>query len=138
MIIHTKVNKVKNGIFRKEEHGLKLKDYEIIDNPNNIKNYIMIYGPILAAIDVTSTGMLMFYKDGIFDDLDCTSSDDVNHAVVIYGWGYDEELKIPYWIIRNSWGVRWGDEGYFKLSANKTNSCGIEAFPIVTFYEYLQ
>ena len=45
---------------------------------------------------------------------------DLNHAVVIVGWG--TENGIPYWKIRNSWGKFYGDNGYMKL---KRGTCGI-------------
>lgn len=45
------------------------------------------------------------------------------HAVVIIGWG--KEKNKDYWIIRNSWGTSWGDEGYFRM-VRGTNNCQIE------------
>jgi cathepsin B len=45
------------------------------------------------------------------------------HAVVIVGWGETETEK--YWIVRNSWGNSWGDEGYFKILRGE-NHCEIE------------
>jgi cathepsin B len=46
------------------------------------------------------------------------------HAVVIIGWG--EEKGVKYWIIRNSWGPKWGDKGHFRMRRG-TNECDIEA-----------
>merc|ERR1719305_1966675 len=46
------------------------------------------------------------------------------HAIVIVGWGTKDGL--PYWLIRNSWGVNWGDGGHFRIRRG-TNECGIEA-----------
>ena len=35
------------------------------------------------------------------------------HAIKIVGWGVEKKLK--YWTVANSWGVKWGEEGYFRL-----------------------
>ena len=45
------------------------------------------------------------------------------HAVEIVGWGF--EKNIDYWIIKNSWGTQWGDNGYFRM-VRGTNNCELE------------
>ena len=45
------------------------------------------------------------------------------HAVEIVGWG--EENSVKYWIIKNSWGIEWGDLGYFRMIRG-TNNCQLE------------
>lgn len=37
------------------------------------------------------------------------------HAVDIVGWGTEESTGVFYWLIRNSWGAGWGDNGYFRM-----------------------
>lgn len=46
---------------------------------------------------------------------------DVNHAVLAVGYGVED--GVPYWLIKNSWGEKWGDSGYFKMELGK-NMCG--------------
>ena len=60
----------------------------------------------------------------------------LNHAVIIVG--YDKTGKVPYWIVKNSWGKFWNDEGYIKIAISNANNnkglCGINwrpAYPIV-------
>lgn len=57
------------------------------------------------------------------------------HAVVVVGWGQDERSGTKYWIIKNSWGKGWGEDGFFRMIRG-SNDCDIEAetfeaFPII-------
>ena len=51
---------------------------------------------------------------------------DMNHSVVIVGWGVDKKDDAKYWIVRNSYGSRWGDHGEF-LVQRGTDDFGIES-----------
>jgi len=56
---------------------------------------------------------------------------DVNHAVQAVGYGTDES-GMDFWIVKNSWGERWGDSGYFKIERG-VNMCGVavcNSFPV--------
>jgi cathepsin B len=37
------------------------------------------------------------------------------HAVKTVGWGHDLKTSIDYWIVANSWGASWGENGYFRI-----------------------
>ena len=49
---------------------------------------------------------------------------DVNHAVLAVGYGNDATSGLDYWIVKNSWGTEWGDQGFFKIERG-VNMCGI-------------
>ena len=74
------------------------------------------YGPVVVAIDVGTTELLMSYQEGVFPGIACGK--EVDHAVTIVGYTED------YWIVRNSWSEEWGDNGYFYLERG-VNACGV-------------
>lgn len=71
-----------------------------------IKQAIHEYGPISVAVAATSS--FQAYKSGVFNK--CGSSS-INHAVNLVGWD-DEDGA---WIMRNSWGDSWGENGYMRI-----------------------
>ena len=50
----------------------------------------------------------------------------LNHSVVIIGWGTDPETSRKYWIVRNSYGPNWGDHGDFMIQRG-TDDFAIES-----------
>merc|ERR1712070_696409 len=82
-------------------------------------------GPISVAFEVVDG--FRDYKNGTYSSKVCkNTTQDVNHAVLAVGYGveYHAKRSIPYWIVKNSWGADWGDEGYFKIERG-VNMCGI-------------
>ncbi|CAF3963523.1 unnamed protein product [Rotaria sp. Silwood1] len=66
------------------------------------------------------------YASGIYDVPGCPTNENMNHAMVIIGYG--TENGIDYWLVKNSWGTAWGDDGYIKIKRN-ANMCGIATWP---------
>uniref|UniRef100_A0A2A4K987 Peptidase C1A papain C-terminal domain-containing protein n=1 Tax=Heliothis virescens TaxID=7102 RepID=A0A2A4K987_HELVI len=96
--------------------------------------FLYNYGPLSAAINLESMGR---YKGGIDEPTDKNCSpNELNHAVEIVGYNVyvsENGKRLPYWIIKNSWGTEWGDNGYYYLVRGR-NACGIASdvsFPFV-------
>lgn len=87
--------------------------------------------PVSIAYQVVDD--FMHYAGGVYTSETCKKGpDDVNHAVLVVGYGTDEN-NVDYWIIKNSWGPDWGEDGYFRMERGK-NMCGIAtcaSFPVV-------
>ncbi|KAK8842487.1 hypothetical protein M9Y10_026076 [Tritrichomonas musculus] len=108
--------------------------YDSSKGINKIKSYVHgikddeIYLQHLVAQGVCDIGIdaswISFheYSSGIYDNPDCTG-DSLSHAVGLVGYG--AENGVEYWIVRNSWGKMWGEDGYVRMSRNKNNQCGV-------------
>lgn len=83
-------------------------------------------GPVSVGVDAT---FLAQYESGILDGSSCT--DWINHAVLIVGYGIENGTN--FWIAKNSWGVNFGEKGYFRLLRG-SNICGVAedaVYPII-------
>lgn len=72
--------------------------------PSNHYESLMVsvatMGPVVVLVAASGWGL---YKGGIYDDSNSTTTRDINHAVVLEGYGTDEETDQDYWLVRNSW-----------------------------------
>lgn len=58
----------------------------------------------------------MHYQSGIYKHT--SGSLEGGHAIKVVGWG--EQDGTPYWIVANSWGPKWGLDGYFWIEMNQS------------------
>ncbi|XP_062279172.1 cathepsin K-like [Scomber scombrus] len=78
-------------------------------------------GPVSVAIN--SSFKFMYYDSGVFYNPEC-DKDYVDHAMLLVGYGETAE-GLKYWIVKNSYGESWGEEGYFRIVRDHGNHCGI-------------
>lgn len=88
--------------------------------------YAIYQQPVSVAIDAASL-FFQFYKSGVYTGMCGTKLD---HGVLAVGFGTDNSTNNDYYLVKNSWGKTWGDNGYIKIAkGEKYNSgsgqCGI-------------
>jgi len=95
------------------------------DVPTNDESQLQLASalqPVAVAIEADQAGF-QFYDSGIFSD-DCGTN--LDHGVLLVGYGAEDGQD--YWIVKNSWGDSWGENGYIRFARNiadKAGQCGI-------------
>lgn len=83
------------------------------------------FGPLSVGICGTDL-RFVYYGGGVFNPSDCCTQ--LNHAILIVGYGHDHSTGLDYWIGQNSWGARWGESGFIRLQRGvrvPAGQCGI-------------
>ena len=104
---------------------------DIIPNQEKMLMRAVQHQPVSVAIQANKRSFQM-YKSGIYSDPDCGF--DLDHGVLLIGYGYDKTYDMDYWIIKNSWSESWGENGYIRIQRNINDErglCGIAMSPSV-------
>jgi len=88
-------------------------------NETKLKQLVATQGAVLVGI-YASDRSFGSYKSGVWNG--CTQGARSNHAVLAVGYG--TENGQDYWLIKNSWGSNWGNNGYIKIKRG-TNHCNV-------------
>jgi len=110
------------------------KYHSVITNNEKQLEKAVAKQPVSVAIQANQQSFQL-YKSGVYSDPMC--GNELDHGVLIVGYGYDELYNMNYWIVRNSWGPSWGENGYIRMlkdSGNPQGQCGIAmdpSYPVV-------
>lgn len=139
---------IENPICTEIQDPYKAKDSKCIDcnsyiqftncmnipfsNELALKEALFKHGPISVSIEADQP-IFRNYKGGIITDKSCNTN--LDHGVLLVGYG--EENNVKYWLVKNSWGTSWGENGYVRIlrtdNDNSNGICGIAmqaSFPI--------
>jgi len=92
-----------------------------------VMQHIAEVGPLSIAVDAS---VWHTYQSGVFSGCSFDENISINHGVQLVGYGSEfSPLGVyDYWLVRNSWGPNWGEDGYIKLL--RTSQCGVNSTPM--------
>lgn len=96
-----------------------IEGYEVLPenlSPEDMMQYLVTKGPLAVSVDASAWS---FYSGGVLSYAQCGT--DIDHAVMMVGYGTDPSYG-DYWIIKNSWGSSWGEDGYIRISREDGNA----------------
>ncbi|XP_028053339.1 cysteine proteinase RD21A-like [Camellia sinensis] len=108
---------------RKNVRVVSIDGYEDIpENDEKALKKAVAHQPVSVAIEAGGRAFQL-YESGVFTGHCGTNLD---HGVVAVGYGTED--GVDYWVVRNSWGPNWGENGYIRLERNINSiggKCGI-------------
>jgi len=109
---------------------IKIQNYSNVEQNNETALMRAVSNkPVSVAIQANKRSFQL-YQSGIYSDPECGYN--LDHGVLLIGYGYDNLYEMDYWIVKNSWGKQWGENGYIRLLKNTNDTrgqCGIAIIP---------
>jgi len=90
-----------------------------------VMNHIATVGPLAISV---AANTFKDYSSGVFSGCDYDENIQLNHSVQLVGYGTDFSPAgtVDYWLVRNSWGTNWGEDGYIRMLREATPKCGTD------------
>jgi cathepsin L len=112
--------------------GASISSYKTVmsGSESALQNAVGLVGPVSIAMDASKRSFQL-YNGGYYYEPTCSPTN-LNHGMLAVGYG--SGTSGAYWIVKNSWGTGWGDQGYVYMAKDKNNNCGIAtaaSFPVV-------
>uniref|UniRef100_T1IY06 Cathepsin L n=1 Tax=Strigamia maritima TaxID=126957 RepID=T1IY06_STRMM len=119
--------------FKKSSVGATVSGFVDVSegDENALAEAVATVGPVSVAIDASHPNFQL-YSHGVYFEPEC-SSKELDHGVLVVGFGTDKKQN-DFWLVKNSWGDSWGEQGYIKMARNRDNNCGIAtsaSYPLV-------
>ncbi|GAV67978.1 Peptidase_C1 domain-containing protein/Granulin domain-containing protein/Inhibitor_I29 domain-containing protein [Cephalotus follicularis] len=119
------------NVTKEETKVVTIDGYEDVDESDSALYCATAKQPISVGMDGSAIDFQL-YTSGIYDG-DCSDDpNDIDHAVLIVGYGSEDSED--YWIVKNSWGTSWGMSGYFYLRRNTSDAYGVCAVNAMASY----
>ncbi|CAI5974803.1 unnamed protein product, partial [Closterium sp. NIES-65] len=90
------------------------------------------FQPVVVHVEADQDCFLNYNGTNILTDKTCFANRMVNHVVVLVGYHLEEQGQPgSYFILRNSWGTTWGDNGHMRIGFDRSpfGYCGMWSEP---------
>merc|ERR1719174_2226797 len=102
-------------------------DYSDVDSDNVAQMKAGVAQQPVSVLVEADKSVFQMYRSGIFDNTACGTN--LDHATLVVGYG--SEAGQEYWIMKNSWGLGWGEDGYMRLAiVDGVGICAIQSAPL--------
>eukprot|EP00829_Urostomides_striatus_P021587 TRINITY_DN96_c0_g1_i2.p1 TRINITY_DN96_c0_g1~~TRINITY_DN96_c0_g1_i2.p1 ORF type:complete len:308 (+),score=69.76 TRINITY_DN96_c0_g1_i2:28-924(+) len=127
-----------DGTCRKKSNSFQISGCaNITKNDNDMMLEALSYGPVSAWIR-SDNREFIYYHSGVIKGNCGTDQDELDHGITIVGAGYESGSRTPFWLIKNSWGSHWGEEGYVRLKRDTGRSSGVCGIALESCYPILK
>nr|AHA62774.1 papain-like cysteine protease [Solanum demissum] len=89
--------------------AVQISSYQVV--PEDETSLLQAVTKQPVSIGIAASQELQFYAGGTYHG---SCADHINHAVTAIGYGTDEQGQ-KYWLLKNSWGTTWGENGFMKI-----------------------